>query len=88
MTRHPARYGQPLTVGEITALRLAASGHTSRRIAELMGATTEQGVHLRLKSAAAKLGGRSRTHTVVIALRLGIIRFNELDLPGQRRPPL
>jgi DNA-binding CsgD family transcriptional regulator len=69
-----------LSPGQLKALRLAASGYTSRQIAARLE-TTEQAVHLRLKEAAVRLGAKSRTHAVVIALRRCVIRFDELDLP-------
>lgn len=71
--------GKPLSPGQVAALRLAASGYTSRQIATRLN-TTEQGVHLRLKEAQVRLGARSRTHAAVIALRRAVIRFDELDL--------
>lgn len=82
--RNPVAEGMPLSAGELAALRLAASGYTSRQIAHRLN-TTEQGIHLRLKSAAVKLGARSRTHTAVIALRRRVIDFSELELnePGR-----
>jgi LuxR family transcriptional regulator len=73
----------PLTDGQLDALRLAASGYTSRQIATRLD-TTEQGVHLRLKDAAVRLGARSRTHAVAIALHRRLIRFDELELHQQR----
>lgn len=76
--------GKPLSPGQLAALRLAASGYTSRQIAHRLG-TTERGVHLRLKEACVRLGARSRTHAVVIALRRALIRFDELDLNDQQR---
>ncbi|MPY47096.1 response regulator transcription factor [Streptomyces acidicola] len=81
MPRNP---NLPLSVGELAALRLAASGYTSKQIAHRLD-TTEQGIHLRLTAAANKLGARSRTHAVVIALRRRIIRFDELEPPDQQR---
>ncbi|WP_053751986.1 helix-turn-helix domain-containing protein [Streptomyces sp. MMG1533] len=77
--RSPAYEGKPLSPGQLAALRLAASGYTSRQIAARLD-TTEQGVHLRLKEAAARLGARSRTHAVVIALRRHVIHFDEIEL--------
>jgi DNA-binding NarL/FixJ family response regulator len=79
----PSVEGQPLSRGQLAALRLAASGYTSRQIANRLG-TTEQGVHLRLKEAQVRLGARSRTHAVVIALRRCLIRFDDLDIPDRR----
>jgi DNA-binding NarL/FixJ family response regulator len=77
--------GKPLSRGQIDALQLAASGYTSRQIATRLN-STEQGIHLRLKEAQVRLGARSRTHAVVIALRRCLIRFDDLDLnePGRR----
>ncbi|WP_442803627.1 helix-turn-helix transcriptional regulator [Streptomyces pseudogriseolus] len=75
--RRPSVEGMPLSPGQLAALRLAADGYTSRQIATRLG-TTEQGVHLRLKEAQTRLGARSRTHAVVIALARGVIRFDEL----------
>jgi DNA-binding NarL/FixJ family response regulator len=69
----------PLTDGQLAALRLAASGYTSRQIATRLD-TTEQGVHLRLKEACVRLGARSRTHAVVLALHRRLIYFDELEL--------
>lgn len=83
--RSPGYEGKPLSPGQLDALRLAASGYSSRQIAHRLD-TTEQGVHLRLKEAAVRLGARSRTHAVVIALRRCVIRFDELELnePARR----
>jgi DNA-binding NarL/FixJ family response regulator len=76
--------GKPLSPGQLAALRLAASGYTSQQIATRLD-TTEQAIHLRLKEAQIRLGARSRTHAVVIALRRAIVRFDELDIPNQQR---
>lgn len=75
--------GKPLSPGQVDALRLAASGYTSRQIATRLH-TTEQAVHLRLKEAQVRLGARSRTHAAVIALRRCVIRFDELELDQQQ----
>lgn len=81
--RSPGYEGKPLSPGQLAALRLAASGYTSRQIATRLH-TTEQGVHLRLKEATVRLGARSRTHAVAIALSRGVIRFDDLDLNDTR----
>ncbi|WPO70239.1 LuxR C-terminal-related transcriptional regulator [Streptomyces sp. KN37] len=79
----PSVLGQPLTAGQLAALRLAASGYSSRQIAHRLN-TTEQGIHLRLKEAAVRLGARSRTHAVVIALRHALIDPDDIDYPDQK----
>lgn len=83
--RSPSVLGQPLSAGQLAALQLAASGYSSRQIARRLN-TTEQGIHLRLKEAAIRLGARSRTHAVVIALRRCLIRFDDLDEPAYNGP--
>lgn len=82
--RNPGVEGQPLSGGQLAALRLAASGYTSRQIAARLG-TTEQGIHMRLKEVCVRLGARSRTHAAVIALHQRLIRFDDLDLPDTRK---
>ncbi|MEU5772661.1 LuxR C-terminal-related transcriptional regulator [Streptomyces venezuelae] len=79
----PSRVGQPLTAGQLAALRLAASGYSSRQIAHRLD-TTEQGIHLRMKEATVRLGARSRTHAVVIALRRCLIHFDDIDIPDRK----
>jgi DNA-binding CsgD family transcriptional regulator len=79
--RSPGFEGKPLSVGQLAALRLAASGYTSRQIAAHLD-TTEQGVHLRLKEAAVRLGARSRTHAVVIAIRRRLIDLGDVEMPS------
>jgi DNA-binding NarL/FixJ family response regulator len=79
VVRSPGYQGKPLSPGQIAALTLAASGYTSRQIAARLD-TTEQAVHLRLKEAQVRLGARSRTHAVVIALHQKTIRFDDIEL--------
>ena len=71
-----------LSPGQLAALRLAANGLTSRQIAVRLG-TTERGIHLRLITATRSLGAQSRTHAVAVALRLGLLSLDEIDLPAQ-----
>jgi DNA-binding NarL/FixJ family response regulator len=66
-----------LSPGQLAALRLAANGFTSRQIAVYLG-STETGIHVRLKTAAASLGARSRSHAVAIALVRGLIKPDEI----------
>ncbi|MEV5957268.1 LuxR C-terminal-related transcriptional regulator [Streptomyces sp. NPDC051987] len=82
--RNPGVEGQPLSPGQLAALRLIAAGYTSRQAAHRLN-TTETAVNLRLKEAVVRLGARSRTHAVVIALRRCVIRFDEIELPDQQQ---
>jgi DNA-binding CsgD family transcriptional regulator len=80
MPRRPDR----ITPGQLAALRLAANGMTSRQIAVRLG-TTEQGIHIRLTAVAHTLGARSRTHAVALALRMGLLRLDEVEM-GHEQP--
>lgn len=80
----PRAFDGHLSPGQLAALRLSASGYTSRQIAARLD-TTETGIHLRLTTAARSLGARSRTHAVVIALKRRLIFLDELE--GGSRPP-
>jgi DNA-binding NarL/FixJ family response regulator len=82
--RSPGYYGKPLSPGQIAALRLAASGYTSRQIATRLH-STERGVHLRLKEAQVRLGARSRTHAVAIGLVTGLLDPAAIELPDQQQ---
>lgn len=81
--RSPSVYGQPLTVGQLDALRLAAEGYTSAQIATRLN-SSEAGIHRRFKEIAIRLDTHSRTHSVVIALHRGLIRLDDLDLDQSR----
>jgi DNA-binding CsgD family transcriptional regulator len=75
-----------ISAGELAALRLVASGYSSRQIGARLG-TTEQGIHLRLTRAARSLGARSRTHAVAIALARGLIALEEVEDQMPRQEP-
>jgi len=76
----PRVFDGRLSPGQLAALRLAASGYTSRQIATRLG-TTEVGIDVRLTCAARSLGAKSRTHAVVVALARGLLRLEELEIP-------
>lgn len=61
-----------LTAKELSALRLVATGHSNKRIAEMLS-ISEDTVKARLKSIAAKLDASDRTHAVTIAIRRGFL---------------
>jgi DNA-binding CsgD family transcriptional regulator len=70
-----AQPGQPLTPGEIDALRLAADGYTSQQTARRLGLSREA-VLTRTASARTKLGARSTTHAVVLAHQTGQLHLD------------
>lgn len=80
----PGVEGQPLSPGQRAALTLIAAGYTSRQAATRLQ-TTETAVNLRLKEAVTRLGARTRTHAVVIALRRHVIDFNDVLTDQQQR---
>ncbi|MCQ4163822.1 response regulator transcription factor [Tahibacter harae] len=61
-----------LTPRELSVLGLVASGHSNKRIGELL-CISEDTVKARLKNVLAKLGASDRTHAVTIALRRGFL---------------
>ena len=61
-----------LTAKELAVLRLVATGHGNRRIAEML-CVSEDTVKARLKNITAKLGASDRTHAVTIAIRRGFL---------------
>ena len=68
----PARWPATLTPREVEVLRLGADGATSEEIATTLY-LTEHTVKSHFKRIQSKLGGRNRTHAVVLALRSGLI---------------
>ena len=69
MTRPPS---VPLSPRETEFLRLADRGLEDRAIATVMGISPHTVNHY-ADSARLKLGARTRTHAVALALRAGII---------------
>ncbi|MDN3243510.1 LuxR C-terminal-related transcriptional regulator [Glycomyces tritici] len=63
--RRSARGGGGLTDRESEVLRHVASGHPSRRIAEILGITAET-VETHIRSGMRKLGAKTRTEAAVI----------------------
>jgi DNA-binding NarL/FixJ family response regulator len=61
-----------LTSREIDVLRLIASGHANKLVADRLS-ITEETVKGHVKNILSKLGARDRTHAVTIALKRGII---------------
>ena len=77
--RHPAT-PDPLTDRELQVLRLVAQGLGNKEIAERL-VVTEATVRSHVSSILRKLGVESRTQAALFALRAGLVRVDELDLP-------
>ena len=65
---------QDLTLREIGVLELAAEGFTDREIAAELG-IGDQTVKSHIRRVMVKLRARNRTHAVITALRLGMLRL-------------
>jgi DNA-binding NarL/FixJ family response regulator len=62
----------PLTPAEISVLRLIATGHANKQIADQLS-ITEETVKSRVKCILSKLGANDRTQAAMIGLKRGII---------------
>ncbi len=63
-----------LTPGEISVLRLIASGNANKQIADQLS-VSEETVKGRVKNILCKLGANDRTHAAMIGMKRGIIEF-------------
>ncbi|MFB7672906.1 response regulator transcription factor [Kitasatospora purpeofusca] len=76
MTR--PQLGDPLTTIETDVLRLAMNGGTTASIGRALHISGHT-VNSRLKNAYDKLGVHDRPHAVAVALRLGILRLDDIN---------
>jgi len=65
-------FSDMLTERELAVLELVATGHTNKRISEMLG-IAEDTVKARLKTAMAKLGALDRAHAVTLARDRGFL---------------
>ncbi|MBV1690321.1 helix-turn-helix transcriptional regulator [Novosphingobium sp. G106] len=65
--------GSPLTDRELQILGAIADGWSAKEAARTLGITPRT-VECHLDTARMKLGARNRTHTVTIALALGLLQ--------------
>ncbi|MBV8157396.1 MAG: response regulator transcription factor [Dyella sp.] len=63
-------WSEMLSDRELSVLRLVATGHTNRRIADIL-CVSEDTVKARLKNIMTKLGALDRTHAVTLARNRG-----------------
>jgi DNA-binding NarL/FixJ family response regulator len=78
LTTEPRTY---LTSRERQALVLAANGHTNRSIGRQLG-VGEETVKTRMQSILRKLRVNDRAQAVAVALRIGVLRLEEIDVPA------
>ena len=79
-----------LTIREVAALHLIATGHSVPQAARAMGASTDAVQHY-LRTASVTLGTRERAHTVAAAFRHGYLTLDPIHHqvvanPYGRRP--
>lgn len=65
----------PLTNKETQVLKQITNGNSNKQIAQLMG-TSEQTIKNQISSILRKLNANDRTHAVVLAVRRGLITFD------------
>jgi DNA-binding NarL/FixJ family response regulator len=65
-------WSEMLSERELSVLRLVATGHANRRIADVL-CVSEDTVKARLKTVMAKLGALDRTHAVTLARNRGFL---------------
>ncbi len=63
-------WSEMLSDRELSVLRLVATGHTNKRIADIL-CVSEDAVKARLKNVMTKLGAHDRTHAVTLARHRG-----------------
>lgn len=76
--------GKRLSERESEVLALVARGAANKEIARTMGLSVRT-VEAHLRSIYAKLMVASRTEAVVLAVKAGLLRLDEVDLPGGTR---
>jgi len=74
----PREGGAPLTDRERDILRLAACGMSNSRIADRL-AVSARTVQAHLTHIFDKLGVGSRTEAVIVGLRRGVLRLEDLN---------
>ncbi|MBN1367446.1 MAG: response regulator transcription factor [Dehalococcoidales bacterium] len=65
----------PLTNKETQVLKQITNGNSNKQIAQLMG-TSEQTIKNQISSILRKLNANDRTHAVVLAVKRGLITFD------------
>jgi len=70
-----------VTARQVQILRLAANGNTNRAISRALG-IGEESVKTQMQKILRKLRAGDRTQAVAVALRLGVLRFDDIDVPA------
>lgn len=70
--------GSPLTEREHRVLCLRAGGYFVKEVMAALG-LTESTINMASRNAQCKLGGNNYLHTVTLALRKGVVTWEEID---------
>jgi DNA-binding CsgD family transcriptional regulator len=70
-----------VTQRQLQMLRLAANGKTNQSIARALG-ITEDGVKSQMRSTLRKLRVSDRAQAVAVALRLGLLKLDDIEVPA------
>ncbi len=81
LPRRPQNPRLPITSRQLEALRWAANGMPNAVLARRMGIGEATAKDL-LRVAFRKLGVQDRTHAVAVAIRLGLIGLDEVQVPA------
>ncbi|WP_158719376.1 LuxR C-terminal-related transcriptional regulator [Streptomyces sp. NBRC 110035] len=81
LVQRPLEPRAHITRRQIDILRLAANGSTNRAIAHQLG-VSEETIKTQLQVAYRKLRTRDRTQAVTVALRLGLLSLDDIDVPA------
>lgn len=70
-----------LTPRLLEVLQLAANGYPNKSIGRQLG-TTEQTIKTQIKKILRRLHADDRTQAVAVGMRLGLIRMDQITIPG------
>lgn len=82
LPRRPKDPRTYVTAREVDVLRLAANGATNKAIGSALGIGPEA-VSSRMQSVFRKLRVVDRTQAVAVALRLGLLSFDDVAVPDR-----
>ncbi|MEW2393133.1 LuxR C-terminal-related transcriptional regulator [Streptomyces venezuelae] len=80
LVQRPLEPRSAVTRRQVDILRLAANGNTNSAIAHWLG-ISEETVKSQLRAIYPKLRVSDRTQAVAVALRVGLLSVDDIDLP-------
>ena len=87
LVQRPVEPRSAVTRRQVEILRLAANGNTNQAIAHSLGVSQET-IKSQLRAIYPKLRVSDRTQAVAVAIRVGLLTVDDIDLPrGLRDRP-